>query len=250
MLEHLLARQERYIREQVEAHDTDDFIDRLAARIGREARRPVRVGYAVTDTVDHKAPDSAAPADPGSVSQVLPPPSGPESVTARPRGSARPTPRRRRRRPMPLVVADPGASKVAVLAYVQLLCDDVLRSNDADALADFTTTYSEIGARTFACLLYRLDRLEGALYWWRFAAGAGDSLSAHLLAAHHAAAGQGPDARAWRTSARLLGFSEAHLPHPVRHGTAAAEGYVEQLPWSLPLRAFMGSQRLPEGLAR
>ncbi|GHG35419.1 hypothetical protein [Streptomyces hydrogenans] len=261
MLEHLLARQEQYIREQVEAHDTDDFIDRLAARIGQESRRParvaqearspVRVGYGGSDTVNPQAPDSTAPADPGSVSQVLPPPAGPESGTVRPRGSTRPAkPRRRRRRPAPLVVSDPEASKDAALAYVQLLCDDVLRSHDAAELADFSTTYSEIGARTFACLLYQLDCLDAALYWWRFAAGAGDPLSAHLLAAYHAAAGRGPDARAWRASARLLGFNDTHLPHPTRHGTTAAEGYVEHLPWNKILRSFMGSHHLPEGLGR
>ncbi|GHI18639.1 hypothetical protein Shyd_00100 [Streptomyces hydrogenans] len=74
-------------------------------------------------------------------------------------------------------------------------------------------------------------------------------LSAHLLAAYHAAAGRGPDARAWRASARLLdSTTPTCLTHPPRH--TAAEGYVEHLPWNKILRSFMGSPHLPEGLGR
>ncbi|WP_256341507.1 hypothetical protein [Streptomyces sp. TLI_105] len=34
--------------------------------------------------------------------------------------------------------------------------------------------------------------------------------AAHLLAAHHAAVGQSPDARVWRASAQVLGFTDQH----------------------------------------
>ncbi|MFF3584554.1 hypothetical protein [Streptomyces mirabilis] len=70
----------------------------------------------------------------------------------------------------------------------------VLRSNDIDSLADFAAHYDPRGARTFACLLYTLDRRESALYWWRFAAGREGPLAAHLVAAHHAAVGVSLDA--------------------------------------------------------
>ncbi|WP_314614692.1 hypothetical protein [Streptomyces stackebrandtii] len=251
MLEDLLAKRVRYLREQAEHHDTDSFMDRLAARIAGESRRPARVSYAVTDTVQRRVPDRPhADVEARPVLQLRPPAPGPDAAAAHPRGSTRPARRRLRRRPTPIIAPDPAASKLAVLAYVQLLCEHVLRSNDIDTLADFAANYDEVGARTFACLLYSLDRRESALYWWRFAAGVGDPLAAHLLAAHHAAVGQEPDARAWRASAQLLGFTNDHLPQPVRHSTEIAEGFAKQMPWDTEMRFFMGSARLPEELVR
>ncbi|MGW2016710.1 hypothetical protein [Streptomyces sp. NPDC001927] len=62
----------------------------------------------------------------------------PAAGTTRPRGSTRPGARRAvRRRPTPIIPIDRGASQFAVLAYVQHLCETVLRSNDIDTLADF-----------------------------------------------------------------------------------------------------------------
>ncbi|MET9957302.1 hypothetical protein ABZ135_37900, partial [Streptomyces sp. NPDC006339] len=223
------------------------FMNRLADRIAQDSRRPARVTYTVTDTVQHRNPESP---DPGPhkqpVVQLPPPACGPEPATAHPRGSTRPGPRRTvRRRPTPIIAHDPTASRAVVLAYVQVLCENVLRSNDVDTLADFAADYDETGARTFACLLYRLDRRDSALYWWRFAAGAGDPLAAHLLAAHHAAVGQNPDARVWRASAQMLGFTDQHLPHPVRRSTEIAE-----VAWDAEMMAFMGASGLPQDLVR
>ncbi|MFC7794146.1 hypothetical protein [Streptomyces cinereoruber] len=251
MLEDLLAKQVRYLREQADRHDTDDFMDRLATRIAEESRRPARVSYAVTDTVQRRTadrPDTDTPARPAS--QLPPPAPCPGAATTHPGGPTRPVHRRVRRRPTPIVTSDPAASQFAVLAYIQVLCENVLRSDDIDTLADFAADYDEAGARTFACLLYSLDRRESALYWWRFAAGAGDPLAAHLLAAHHAAVGQSPDARVWRASAQMLGFTDQHLPQPVRHSTEIAEGFARALPWDTEMSVFMGSARLPQELAR
>ncbi len=78
-------------------------------------------------------------------------------------------------------------------------------------MCELVVEYDRVGARTFAFLLYTVDRHEGALYWWRFAAGAGD-----LLAAYHAAVGSVPDARVWRAFSRMLGYTEQHVPQPVR----------------------------------
>jgi hypothetical protein len=61
-----------------------------------------------------------------------------------------------------------------VVDQVRRVCELVLRSNDIDSLANFAGDYDPRGARTFACLLYTLDRRESALYWWRFAAGGED----------------------------------------------------------------------------
>ncbi|MGW4779979.1 hypothetical protein ACWEPA_25375 [Streptomyces filamentosus] len=259
MLEQLLARQERYIREQAQAHDTDAFIDRLTDRIARESARPARIGYMVTEAVCHGVTagvgysvlETAAPATSTAVLQVPSPSPGPEPATRHPRGSTRPVQGRRRRRPTPLVTADPRASKAAVIAYVQTLCERVLRSKDADEIADFATTYSEIGARAFACFLYQADRLEAALYWWRFAAGMGDPLSAHLLAAHHAAADQVTDARAWKATADLLGFNENHLPLPARQAAGPGGPAAGSTVWNVPgMGCFVLSHHIPEALIR
>ncbi|MFF1511842.1 hypothetical protein [Streptomyces sp. NPDC058326] len=249
MLEDLLARQVRYLREQADQHDTDDFMDRLATRIAHETRRPARVSYAAAETTQRREAECRDTDTLVRPTAQLPPPAqGPGAFTTHPRGSIRPGHRRVRRRPTPIITSDPAASQFAVLAYVQVLCENVLRSDDIDTLADFAADYDEAGARTFACLLYSIDRRESALYWWRFAAGAGDPLAAHLLAAHHAAVGQSPDARVWRASAQMLGFADHHLPQPVRRSTEIAEGFAREMPWDM--RVFLGSARLPKELAR
>ncbi|MET9438989.1 hypothetical protein [Streptomyces sp. NPDC006551] len=251
MLEELLDRQVQYLRRQADQHDTDDFMDRLAARVAQDAGRPARVGYAPTDKAFRRAaPDlSDAESEAEPVTQVAPPPAGPERSSTRPQGTTRPRARHGiRRRPTPIIQADHAASQFAVLAYVQQLCESVLRSNDIDTLADFAADYDQAGARTFACLLYSLDRRESALYWWRFAAGAGDPLAAHLLAAHHAAVGQSPDARIWRASAQMLGFCDRHLPQPVRHSAEIAEGFAREMPWETEMRVFLRSPNLPQEL--
>ncbi|AEY94141.1 hypothetical protein SHJG_p1010 (plasmid) [Streptomyces hygroscopicus subsp. jinggangensis 5008] len=151
---------------------------------------------------------------------------------------------------MPIVCPDPAASPTAVVDHVRRLCELVLRSNDIDSLADFAAGYDPKGARTFACLLYMLDRHESALYWWRFAAGGEDPLAAHLLAAHHAAVGVSPDARLWRAQARMLGFNhDRHLPQPVRPSTHLAEGFARAVPWGNELTTFIKTARLPSELA-
>ncbi|MET9513203.1 hypothetical protein ABZX62_32995 [Streptomyces flavidovirens] len=81
-------------------------------------------------------------------------------------------------------------------------------TNDIDTLLAFDSDYDQAGARTFACRLYTLDRCESALYWWRFAAGAGDP-----LAAHHAGADCVRDARLWRIFARMLDYTPDRAAH-------------------------------------
>ncbi|MFI9155710.1 hypothetical protein [Streptomyces sp. NPDC053367] len=191
------------------------------------------------------AADAAAPPSPPA--QLAPPTGAP--APSHP-ASTRPRTRRGvRRRPTPILTTDPTTTPTAVIDHVRRLCETVLRSNDIDSLAAFAADYDQTGARTFACLLYTLDRRESALYWWRFAAGAGDALAAHLLAAHHAAVGQPPDARVWRAMARLLGFRrERHLPQPVRSATHLAEGFARAVPWGSELGAFIATDHLPREL--
>ncbi|MET8572264.1 hypothetical protein [Streptomyces sp. NPDC004783] len=214
MLEDVLHAEAQQLHDQYDSHDTDDFLRRLAVRIAQDAARPPRIARAVTDP---------APA------QVEPP------AGTRPR-----TRRGPRRRPTPILTQDPTTTPSAVVDHVRRLCEMVLRSNDIDSLTAFAADYDQTGARTFACLLYTLDRRENALYWWRFAAGAGDPLAAHFLAAHHAAVGTTPDARLWHAMARMLGFTrDRHLPQPVRSTANLAEGFAAAVPWGSELSAFM-----------
>ncbi|MFC9608039.1 hypothetical protein ACFTTN_31920 [Streptomyces niveus] len=244
MLEETLRAEAQVLHDMLGTHDTNDFMRRLAVRIAQDAARPLRVGSASAETAppaELNEPDEApGPAAP-------PPP----SFSAQTHRSTRPRRRRHlRRRPTPIVTPDPASHPTTVLAHVQYVCDTVLRSDEVHTLIAFDTDYDHAGARTFACLLYSIDRRESALYWWRFAAGAGDPLAAHLLAAYHAAVGSLPDARIWRAFARNLGYSERHLPYPVRGSTHLAQGFAHRAPWDTELREFMTFDQLPEALVQ
>ncbi|MEV7817569.1 hypothetical protein AB0P05_44150 [Streptomyces flaveolus] len=235
MLEDLLRAEAQALHRTYDHHDTDDFMRRLAVRIAQESARPPRVTRAVLAPAPQRAPA---------------PPPAMAPAPSRPPGTRPRTRRGLRRRPTPILCPDPAASPTAVIDHVRRLCEMVLRSNDIDSLADFAAGYDPRGARTFACLLYTLDRRESALYWWRFAAGAEDPPAAHLLAAHHAAVGVSPDARLWRAQARMLGFShDRHLPQPVRPSTHLAEGFARAVPWGNELSTFIRTARLPSELA-
>ncbi|MCZ4103014.1 hypothetical protein [Streptomyces sp. H39-C1] len=83
----------------------------------------------------------------------------------------------------------------------------------------------------------------------RFAAGAGDELAAHLLAMHHAAVGYTPDARLWRTIARLMKYTpDRHLPRPVRPTVEYGQGCGHAAVRRTALEAFIHSKHLPGGL--
>lgn len=242
----LLARQAEAIRAQVMLHSTEGFMQRLAARLASEAKRPSRVQYASAGA----AADTGAPhlEETTEITQLAPPTAGPSPKTARPDGRAHLRPRARRRRPTPINPFDPKASQHLAFSYVIELCNTVLRSADIDTLEAFAANYDAAGARTFGCLLYSLDKRESATYWWRFAAGAGDPLAAHLLAAHHTATGPNADSRAWNAFSRMLGFKpDRHVPQPVRHRTELAANFAREIPLRQEARIFLRA-RLPAGL--
>ncbi len=192
MLEDILRAQAQDLNNQLEDHDADAFMHRLAVRIAEDAAslsRPSRC------TRHRPGRRGRAPRNTAAYAHV---------AAAYPPGGAAPS--------QPDLPPDPVADPAAVLEHVRGICQQVVSSQEIDSLADFADVYDEAGARTFACLLYTLGRREGALFWWRFAAGAGDPLAAHLLAAYHAAVGTAPDARLWRAFSRLLGFTDRHLP--------------------------------------
>ncbi|MEU8680352.1 hypothetical protein [Streptomyces sp. NPDC048611] len=173
-------------------HDPEAFTRRLAERIaeaerGAEAERPAPAARPAPDGRHDRGPSPARP------------------------GRARPLPRRPRPRRVPSATASPEELR----RHLHTLCESVLRGGHRGRLEKFARDYDAAGARTFACLLYSIDRPEAAVFWWRFAAGAEDQLSAHCLAIHHAAADNLIDARLWRTVAAALGYSpRRHLPNP------------------------------------
>ncbi|MGW2777328.1 hypothetical protein ACWC4C_33335 [Streptomyces olivaceoviridis] len=243
----LLARQAETIRAQVMLHSTEGFMQRLAARIASEARRPTRVQYVPAGP----SADANTPYPEGTteITQLAPPTAGPSPRTVRPDGRPDVRPRSRRRRPTPINPFDLKASQYLAFSYVSELCSTVLRSAEIDTLDAFAADYDEAGARTFGCLLYSLDKRESATYWWRFAAGAGDALAAHLLAAHHAATGPNADSRAWCAFSRMLGFRpDRHVPQPVRHRTELAPNFAREIPMRQEARIFLRHPRLPTGL--
>ncbi|QNT98375.1 hypothetical protein HEP81_08147 (plasmid) [Streptomyces griseofuscus] len=243
----LLARQAEAIRAQVTRHSTEHFMQRLAARLASDSKRPTRVQYASAGAAADA--DTLYPEEMPEVTQLAPPTSGPSSRTARPDGRPHLRPRSRRRRPTPINPFDPKASQYLAFTYVTELCSNILRSAEIDTLEAFAADYDEAGARTFGCLLYSLDKRESATYWWRFAAGAGDALAAHLLAAHHAATGPNADSRAWNAFSRMLGFRpDRHVPQPVRHRTELAPNFTRDIPVRQEARVFLRYPRLPLGL--
>ncbi|MGV2922177.1 hypothetical protein [Streptomyces alfalfae] len=236
-----LKAEARAVTDMVSTHDTHDFLRRLADRVAEQAARPPRIQRETTPAPP-RTPEPLAPA------------ATPSAYTLRPPGTARPLTRRtRRRRPTPIITHDPAAHPQAVRAYLRRTCETVLRSDDVDHMLFFDSDYNQAGARTFACLLYCIDRTESALFWWAFAAGVGDPLAAHLLAVYHAIDDthtQAPArARAWRAFARLLHYHpDHHLPRPVQGEPRIAEGLARPVPWKAEIRDFM--MRDPAELTR
>ncbi|MEV6108668.1 hypothetical protein AB0M28_28795 [Streptomyces sp. NPDC051940] len=69
------------------------------------------------------------------------------------------------------------------------------------------------GVLAFACVLYLADRVEGARFWWQFAAGADSATAARCLYLHHLHHGETDDARHWEAvEARL----RCRTPGPAR----------------------------------
>jgi hypothetical protein len=227
MLEDDLRAQAAALGEEFADHDDDAFTQRLADRILAPA--PTAGGARIV-----------APAHTG----------GYYPNDKRP-SDTRPPARPRRRRPTPILTDDPATTPKAMFAELKRLCDMVLRSRDVDRLADFVADFDEVGARTFGCLLYAGEsRRELGLYWWRFAAGAEDTLAAHLLAVHYAAAGNTPHARLWRAMATMMGYHpDIHLPRTVRTPANLLEDFVRETNNTGQVQTFLGMTQLPKELA-
>ncbi|MGW9676412.1 hypothetical protein ACWGUN_25170 [Streptomyces koyangensis] len=194
MIEEDLRAEAGVLRDMVSTHDSDDFMKRLRERIAETA---------ATQSAEPRRSAGSAPA----------------SAAHQRHRSVRPVTgkRQRRRRTPPLFVAELAHQPQFVLHYLRRLCDTLLDADDAaDLIRAFSADFEPGGARILGCFLYTQQLQPNALFWWRFAAGGGDPLSAHLLAVHHAASGSHCDARVWRAYARHLNYSARHhLPSPV-----------------------------------
>ncbi|OUC81720.1 hypothetical protein, partial [Streptomyces swartbergensis] len=86
----------------------------------------------------------------------------------------------------------------------------LLLSPTADRdLADFIDDHfaHEAGARTFGCLLHLCGDVDGARFWWQFAAGAGDDAAKYCLFLDHAQCGEFHDAEHWGRELALHRFA-------------------------------------------
>ncbi|GHE71893.1 hypothetical protein GCM10017778_66280 [Streptomyces vinaceus] len=82
------------------------------------------------------------------------------------------------------------------------------------ALAASNWPHGAQPALLFGALLHLADRMEGAQFWFQYAAGAGSRTAARLLHLHHLARAEVDTARHWRAMAEALPPDEglAHLP--------------------------------------
>ncbi|MEJ8646217.1 hypothetical protein WKI68_43205 [Streptomyces sp. MS1.HAVA.3] len=66
-------------------------------------------------------------------------------------------------------------------------------------------------ALLFGCLLHLADRMEGAQFWFQYAAGAGSQTAARCLYLHHLSRAEVATARYWKRQAQTLPPDD-HLP--------------------------------------
>ncbi|MEU5093041.1 hypothetical protein [Streptomyces sp. NPDC021356] len=72
------------------------------------------------------------------------------------------------------------------------------------------------GALHFGCLLSLAMKPEGALWWWQYAAGAGNATAAYCLHLFHLRRGELRDADHWMRQALDLDFDILHAHHRTR----------------------------------
>ncbi|MGH6655198.1 MAG: hypothetical protein ACRDVE_08330 [Actinocrinis sp.] len=86
-----------------------------------------------------------------------------------------------------------------------------------DSLARLIESLNDAdGALVFACLLHLTAREDGARFWWKFAAGAGNATAAFCLYLDHRRNAEYRDADYWRTQSLRLRADLAHADavHP------------------------------------
>ncbi|MFE0061409.1 hypothetical protein [Streptomyces sp. NPDC059003] len=84
------------------------------------------------------------------------------------------------------------------------------------------------GALHFGCLLNLAHRPDGALWWWQFAAGAGNAIAAYCLYLFHLLRGELRDAHHWAAQAHLLD-ANVHLTPPPSWRLHRLDSHTEAL---------------------
>ncbi|MFD4973151.1 hypothetical protein [Streptomyces sp. NPDC058424] len=100
-------------------------------------------------------------------------------------------------------------------AALTALCAELIHSTDA---AEHLARIADLpidadGALHFGCLLNLAQEPDGALWWWQFAAGAGNATAAYCLYLYHLFHGELRDADHWAHEALSLD-TDIHLTSP------------------------------------
>lgn len=91
-----------------------------------------------------------------------------------------------------------GTTNVAA-EDLRALCETLVTHTPAAAVTDFVTDQvpEPRSALVLACVLQLTDTDDGARFWWRYAAGAGQPAAAYCLYLHHLALGESDTADWW-----------------------------------------------------
>ncbi|WP_060887511.1 hypothetical protein [Streptomyces caniscabiei] len=149
-----------------------------------------------------------------------------------------PTPRR----------SDPARLEQAANT-LQALCRTMLRDDEASEhlarIADSPTDAE--GALRFGCLLDLAKKPDGALWWWQFAAGAGNAAAAYCLYLFHTRRGDLRDAAHWWYQHRALGPDSLDLRHSqVLSSRGASSGALREAVERLKVAEAAGEFHHPD----
>jgi TPR repeat protein len=102
---------------------------------------------------------------------------------------------------------------------LQVLCRHLLGDGASEHLARIADSPADAeGALRFGCLLDLARKPDGALWWWQFAAGAGNVTAAYCLHLLHTRRGDLRDAAHWWYQHRALGPDDLDLPPSQTYG--------------------------------
>lgn len=101
------------------------------------------------------------------------------------------------------VMARVTVTQAGAAAHVEDLIA-LLGDGDVAQFDGWTEGVDIEGVQVFACMLYLAHHPESARFWWRFAAGAGNSGAAYCLYLDHLSLGDDRDARFWKRQVTSL----------------------------------------------
>ncbi|GAB2719177.1 hypothetical protein GCM10010442_45460 [Kitasatospora kifunensis] len=191
-----------------------------------------------------RPPEPAQAAEPDSGAQPGPDP-GPLVVPAPPRpyDERIATAREARLTAAPVnLPSEHEQARFELGLVVALVLDAPEAARGLDLLVNSQQIQPE-GAEVFAALLYATERIDGAEFWWRFAAGSGSRIAAYCLHLHHLHLGELSDADYWQAWSRDLAERAERAEQTEQ---TAQAGWVEDAP--PPLRS--SQPLLPDAVRR